>query len=192
MIVRPEKGRGPLRGAGTFGLALYLASRTMVFGASLIAYAVVRVQAPHWPPPGAPSLPPLLWAATAALLAGSGTMAGALAAVRRGMIGALKGTLIATLALAFLYLAIQALAWRQLVAAQAPPASSMFAFTFYMLTGLHAAHVIGGVVPLAVVTVRALLGQYSWAHHPGVRLVAIYWHFLDVVWLVIFGVLAFV
>jgi heme/copper-type cytochrome/quinol oxidase subunit 3 len=59
-------------------------------------------------------------------------------------------------------------------------------FTFYLLTGLHALHVIGGMVLLGAVTAKAFAGRYSATYHPGVTYAAMYWHFLDVVWLVMF------
>jgi heme/copper-type cytochrome/quinol oxidase subunit 3 len=65
----------------------------------------------------------------------------------------------------------------------------LYAITFYMLTGLHAAHVLGGIGALAVVLVRAWRGDYGWAWFPGVRHLATYWHFLGVVWLVLFATL---
>jgi cytochrome c oxidase subunit III len=67
--------------------------------------------------------------------------------------------------------------------------SSLYLFTFYVLTALHALHVIGGMVLLAVVTIRAFAGRYSAAYYPGVKYAAMYWHFLDVVWLVMFVLL---
>ena len=67
--------------------------------------------------------------------------------------------------------------------------SSLYAYLFYVLTGLHAAHVIGGLVPLVVVTVNSAYGRYSSVFSAGVRQIAIYWHFLGVVWLVLFAVI---
>lgn len=58
-----------------------------------------------------------------------------------------------------------------------------------MLIALHAAHVVGGLVPLGIVTGRALRGWYDARHAEGVRSCALYWHFLDVVWLTMFGLL---
>ena len=62
---------------------------------------------------------------------------------------------------------------------------------FYVLTALHAAHVIGGLIPLIVVYIKARRGRYSRNFHPGVRYVTAYWHFLDVVWVLLFLVLYF-
>jgi cytochrome c oxidase subunit 3 len=69
------------------------------------------------------------------------------------------------------------------------PSANLYGFTFYMLTGLHAAHVIGGLALLAIVTVRAFCGRYSANAHAGVLYSTMYWHFLDGVWLVMFAVM---
>ena len=84
------------------------------------------------------------------------------------------------------FLASQTVNWFALVAAKLTAKTNLYGFTFYMLTGLHAAHVVGGVIPLGVVTVRAWRGRYSSSFHPGVRYCGIYWHFLAAVWLVLF------
>ena len=65
--------------------------------------------------------------------------------------------------------------------------SSLYGFTFYMLTGLHGVQVIGGLIPLAVVTFQAFRGRYTATDHRGVTYGAMYWHFLDGMWLVMFG-----
>ncbi|MFH0982206.1 MAG: cytochrome c oxidase subunit 3 [Planctomycetota bacterium] len=71
----------------------------------------------------------------------------------------------------------------------ATASTGMYMFSFYLLTGLHGAHVIGGLVPLTVVTTKAFRGRYTRDYYPGVKYVAMYWHFLDVVWLVMFVVI---
>ena len=98
--------------------------------------------------------------------------------------------LVATLVLAVGFLGLQSYAWYTIwpqVAAVAAPGSSYLKM-FYMMTGLHAAHVVGGLVPLVIVTAAAYKGMYGRKKNAGVRFTAIYWHFLDVVWCVIFVV----
>jgi cytochrome c oxidase subunit 3 len=68
-------------------------------------------------------------------------------------------------------------------------ASNLYAFTFFILTGLHAAHVVGGVGLLAVVLARSLRGRYGSGRYDGVTYAAMYWHFLDAIWLLLFAVL---
>ena len=90
----------------------------------------------------------------------------------------------------FHFLLVQTWNWWGLIAAKMTATSkNLYAFTFFMLTGLHAAHVIGGVILLGVVTARAAQGRYGSGRHNGVTYAAMYWHFLDAVWIVLFAVL---
>ncbi len=175
--------------AGTLIVALVLASVTMAFGVAVALYLYTWAAAPHWPPPGAPRLPPGLWLSTALLIASGGTMVVALRAARNGRWRRLRRAIAATLVLGVGFLVTQTLNWGVAVAAHMPPGASLYAATFYVLTGLHAAHVLGGLVPLTLVTARAWRGLYSPAHHIGVKWMAMYWHFLGIVWIVLYGVL---
>lgn len=183
-----DKGRD-LPGAGRLGMILLLASLGMLFAASLAGYLVVRLESEAWPPAGMPPLPKVLWLSTGLLLLSSLTVHLARRASRDGRRGALQGWLLATALLALLFLAFQGLGWYRLAAAQAPPGANLWAFTFYMLTGLHALHVIGGLLPLGIVTGLSLAGVSGPARAGGVASLALYWHFLDVVWLILFAVL---
>ena len=185
----PDRGDAVPPALGRMGMVLVLVSLTMLFAAALVAYAVVRLNAPEWPPPGAAPLPGALWLSTMLLVLSSVTMARAVRGIRQGDAPALRRGLIATLALGIAFLALQVAGWWVLTAARFGTVNTLYEFTFLLLAGLHAVHVVGGLVPLAVVTVRAWFGRYSAAFHPGVRYTATYWHYLDAVWLVVFGVL---
>lgn len=178
---------GPSR--GMLGIRLFLASLGMVFAATLAGYLVVRGRAEVWPPPGVPALPSTLWVSTVILLASSATMLLAQRGARRGDDHALGWGLALTLLLGVGFLASQTLNWFALVAADFTMRTNLYGFTFYLLTGLHALHVLGGLGPLAVVTRNALAGRYPPGGATGVAYVAAYWHFLDIVWLVVFAVL---
>ena len=91
--------------------------------------------------------------------------------------------------LALAFLASQVLNWGLAVVARMPPGVSIYATTFYLLTGLHAVHVVGGLGPLVLVTARARRGAYWPTRHAGVTYITIYWHFLGAVWLLLFAVL---
>jgi cytochrome c oxidase subunit 3 len=174
---------------GRLGMRILLLSLSMLFAASLAGMVVVRSHAAAWPPAGTPSLPGGLWLSTLLILASSATIAWALRGIGRGDAAVLKIGLGATLLLGVGFLISQTFNWFVLVAENVTPRLNLFAFTFYLLTVLHALHVVGGLVPLGVVTGRAWRGVYSSDFHPGVRYVATYWHFLDVIWLVLFTVL---
>jgi cytochrome c oxidase subunit 3 len=170
-------------------MVLLLASLAMGLGALLVFYFTMRSRAEVWPPPGSPPLPRGLWLSTALLLASSGTMHAAWRGIRRGQLGTLRGMMIATTVLAIAFLVNQVVNWGVAVAAHLPPGLNMYAITFYLLTGLHGLHVLGGLVPLGLVTGRALARRYTAANCAGVGYCALYWHFVDGVWLVLFGAL---
>ena len=67
--------------------------------------------------------------------------------------------------------------------------ANSFASAFFIMTGFHGAHVLGGIILLALILYRASKGQFSSQHHVGVAAVTLYWHFVDVVWFFLFGIL---
>lgn len=186
-----ENRRSPApAGAGAFGLKLFIASLGVLFAASLVGYLAVRLRATDWPPPGMPGLPwwGLLFS-TIVLLASSGTIRQALRGARGDDQPALRRGLLATTVLGFVFLISQGVNWWILIKAHLNAATNLYGFTFFVLTGLHAAHVIGGLVVLVVVTRKAARGVYSAVFHPGVIYASLYWHFLDIVWIVMFLVI---
>ena len=134
------------------------------------------------------------------IIASSVTMHLALRAVRRGRQAGLRAWIVVTAVLGTAFLAAQTVNWlayfraipsgnlpppRGLAPEDIRPAPGLFYFLFFMLTGVHAAHVVGGLAALAVASVNAFRGRYTAARQAGVRHCAMYWHFLDAVWLVI-------
>jgi cytochrome c oxidase subunit III len=179
---------------GTLGLKILLLSLSVLFAASLVGYLIVRLQAPQWPPPGMPPLPRGLWISTLLILASGGTMHWALLAARLNGRTSLKAALALTTALGVAFVISQIVNWSGVRITQSPGpgiynGAKMFAFTFFLLTALHAAHVLGGLVILTITTAKSFLGRYSGAYHPGVWYSTMYWHFLAVAWLIIFVVL---
>ncbi|MGE0710878.1 MAG: heme-copper oxidase subunit III [Planctomycetota bacterium] len=182
----------PAPGAEVLGMAWFLASLGVLFAAGVVGYLAVRVPAPDWGA-GLPPLPRGLYASTAVLLASSATMHLALRGAQAGRPGVLNGGMLATTGLGALFLALQCLCWRELyVHAGSPGVHTLYGMTFYFLTMLHAVHVVGGLLPLVYTSARALRGRYGPEQHLGVRLCAMYWHFLDVVWLALFVVLVII
>jgi heme/copper-type cytochrome/quinol oxidase subunit 3 len=167
-------------------MVIFLASLSMLFAAGIVGYLVIRFRADSWPPPGAPALPPTLWLSTAFALLVSIAVQLALRSIRAGRQRALIGWLSTALALAAGFLAVQSLSWARILG-EASFGASLYGFSFIMLTGLHGAHALGGIAALVTVLILALRGSYSWAHFPGVRNCALYWHYLSVVWLILFG-----
>lgn len=170
-------------------MGLFLASLAIGLGTVLTFFFVMRAQATQWPPPDTPPLPRALWLSTALLLASSGTLQAALHQVRRGRTRSAGRLLLATLVLAAGFLASQWWNWILAVAAHMPPGLNIYSVTFYLLTGIHALHVIGGLTPLVITTRKTAHNRYTPTDHAGLTYCVWYWHFVDVVWLVIFGTL---
>jgi cytochrome c oxidase subunit 3 len=175
--------------AGLFGMWLFLVVLGVLFVATILGYLVVRIDnGDAFVPAGAPKPPTMLLFSTAALVLSSYTMQRALAAGRRGD-PAQGGMMLATLALALVFLVVQALAWREMYAQNLAISDNLYGWTFYVLTGLHAAHVLGGLPPMIVTAVRASRAAYTPEDHRGIAYCAMYWHFLDAVWLVLYATL---
>lgn len=176
--------------AGRFGMAIFLTSLSILFAASIIGYLVVRMRAQLWRDASLPALPSGLWISTGILIFCSIVIHLALIQTRKNNIAAASKSLLVGCVLGTGFLVNQLLNWAALTAADMPPtARNLYAFTFYMLTGLHAAHVLGGLIQLGMVTRRAFRGAYTASFHPGVSYAVMYWHFLDAVWIVMFVVM---
>jgi cytochrome c oxidase subunit 3 len=160
-----------------------LGSLTVLFTATLVAYVVTRLGNPIWRAPTLPRLPLGLLASSSLIIGTSVALHRALGAVRHNQLDALTRWLDVTIGLALGFLTVQAANWFFLSrAAPSHGGNVLYAFTFFLLTGLHAAHVVGGLVPLFVVAARARQREYSSSRFEGVLLCTQYWHFLTVVW----------
>jgi heme/copper-type cytochrome/quinol oxidase subunit 3 len=174
---------------GAMGMYALIVALGVLFAASVVGYLTIRSAHQPWPPPGFPVLPRTLWLSTLAILAASVAIQRALGAVRRADLRATCRGLVLTLGCGLAFLGLQALAWWQVVRQiETSGASGPYVKLFYVLTGLHAVHVLGGLGPLAVVTRRAFAGRYDAQSYAGIQYSAIYWHFLDAVWCVLFVV----
>jgi cytochrome c oxidase subunit 3 len=174
------------------GMVVLFVSLSVLFGASLIAYLITRAQNPVWRTPEMPPLPLGLLASTAIIAALSVFMHRAVRAATENR----NEGLLRELQLAFLcaagFLVCQSANWRTMIPAlHGSDPYARYAFTFYWLTALHAAHVVGGFVPLGIVLSRARRRQYSSSRHEGVRLCKQYWDYLGVVWIVLLAALYF-
>ncbi len=194
VVVPIEAGRGGSgsaaeASASRLAMALFLASLGMLFGAGVVAHLVIRLRQPEWPPPGSPGLPAGLWLATLALAGLSGVLVAAERAGAAGEPRRLRARLASALALAIGFLLLQVWNWSALAAAVADAGQNMFSVTYWALTVLHALHVVGGLVPLALMTLRAGGGRYGPDALQPVHNVTWYWHFLAATWLAILAVL---
>lgn len=178
----------PPTGAGTFGMTLFLVSLSILFTASVVGVAIVRFRAPGWAPEGS-SLPAGLWASTAIILGASAAVHWGYGRIKRGDTLGLQRGLTLTLLAGLAFLVLQTLNWILFVRGVEEVSQTLFGFSFYILTGLHALHVLAGLIQLGVVAVRAAQGRYTADSHGAVWYSVMYWHFLDGTWLVLFAAL---
>lgn len=183
----PRRDEYPFRRA-KLAMAFVLFSLSVLFVVTLFVALVLRRNATRWDPGVAPAFPPILWANTIVLVASSISLRHAVRAIAEGRGRALTTGIAATFALGVAFLAGQSWAWHDLLGAGVTMAGP-YGTVFYWLTGLHAAHVLGGLVSLGVCQARALLGRYTRESHLGVELCEVYWHFLGAVWLVLVALL---
>ena len=171
----------------SLGMIIALGSWAMMFGALFFMYFGVRARAASWPPPGIPHLPVALPALNTAVLAASSVALGlGVRALARGRRAALVPLVGGAAGLGALFLALQFVVWRDLWAAGLLPSTGTYGSVFYGLTALHALHVAAGLVVLLVVLARALRGVYTEHNVVRVRVCAMFWHFVDAVWLLMF------
>jgi heme/copper-type cytochrome/quinol oxidase subunit 3 len=167
---------------------LFLASEVMFFAGLIAAYIVLRAGSPGWPIVSEALNVPLVAVNTFILIVSSVTMVQAYAGIEVGDQKKLRNMLLATAALGIIFIGIQGIEWGALLREGTTAQDSLFGATFYTLTGFHGAHVTGGVVGLVLVMLKAFRGGYTQAAHEGVELMGLYWHFVDVVWIMLFTI----
>ena len=173
------------RPTAKMALGVFLAVATSLFALFISAYAM-RMHYGDWKPVPEPSL---LWWNTGVLVATSVVMQAAVRAARRADLAALRNRLLIGGALTCAFLIGQFLAWQQLDAAGYYLASNPANGFFYLLTAVHAVHVLGGLVAWGRTAARLRSDEEPARLRLGVELCATYWHFLLIVWFVLFGLL---
>ena len=182
-------------------MILFICSEVMFFSGLFAAYFSVRAAAPHWPPV-APQVPQALgehfnlhaeplYAAglTLILITSSFTCQFAVWSIRRGDRRGFVRNISVTFVLGIAFLVMQAYDYSLLFGEGMTLGSGPFGTTYFTLTGFHGAHVFGGVLMLGVILDRGRSGQFSAKHHDAVEAVSLYWHFVDVVWILLFSIL---
>jgi cytochrome c oxidase subunit III len=169
------------------GLWIFIASEALFFGLLIGSYLYLRVRAGVWPPPGSPELDIVVPIVNTFVLLSSGvTMHGAHEAMRRGDRRLLIGGIVITMILGAAFLGGQAYEYAH---AGFGLTEGILGSSFFTLTGFHGAHVLVGLIFLGLVLWQATKGHYTAEHHLGVEASALYWHFVDAVWVVLFVVL---
>jgi cytochrome c oxidase subunit 3 len=167
------------------GMLLFIISEVMVFGAFFTAYFFIRVvSADDWFPIDGEKLPVAVAGVnTCILVSSSFTMHWAQTSIKNGNRLGLKAGMLTTFLLGLTFLFIQI---NEYVHIGFAPHDFAQGSVFYGLTGLHGAHVFVGLTLLAMVTIRSWRGHFTPEEHRGVEVPGIYWHFVDVMWIVVF------
>jgi cytochrome c oxidase subunit III len=171
----------------TLGILIFIVSEVMLFGAFFASYFFLRVVASDgpWPPEGFELPKTVAGVNTAILISSSFTVHWALEGIRRGNRMAMQFGLAATWLLGATFLFIQI---NEYIHIGFSARDTSFGSIFYGLTGLHGAHVFVGLVLLTFANIRAWRGHFGPAakDHLGVEVPGIYWHFVDVMWIIVF------
>jgi cytochrome c oxidase subunit III len=190
-VLNPEEEKSAMKKAKQNLLWVALVSIIMMFAGLTSAY-VVRMAEGNWQ---YIQLPMMFYFSTAIILLSSLTMNMAMAAAKKNAFSSVSKYLFITLALGIAFGFFQFSGWKGLVAqgiyfsgSQASPSGSYL----YVLSGLHLAHVAGGLIVLTIVGIKSLRGAYNSESYQGLKLSAIYWHFLDILWLYLFLFLLFI
>jgi cytochrome c oxidase subunit III len=168
------------------GMLLFIISEIMVFGAFFTAYFFIRIVTPDatWFPIDGVDLPVAIAGVnTAILLSSSVTLHWAQTSIKHGNRRGLQAGMVATFLLGLMFLFIQI---NEYIHIGFAPQDNAQASVFFGLTGLHGAHVTIGLLLLGIVTVRAFRGHFSPHEHRGVEVPGIYWHFVDVMWVIVY------
>ena len=191
------------------GMWVFLGSEVMFFTALIGSYIILRFGSPEqWAAPGQILNVPLTAFNTFLLICSSVTMVKAFAAIQDGDQRLLKLYLLATVAIGAAFVGVQAYEYTHLVhdgflpsgyrpgselaerAAEGllPVSVGVYGSSFYTMTGFHGFHVSVGVICMSFVTWKAYRGAYTKEDHRGVEVVGLYWHFVDLVWIILFTI----
>lgn len=169
----------------TIALSTFLAVATSVFALFISAYTL-RMQQPDWRPLAEPAL---LWANTGLLVLASIAYHLTRNAAVHGLTARLKPGLAISGLLTFMFLAGQLIAWQQLTASGYYLSSNPANAFFYLLTAVHGLHMLGGMWVWARSTIKVWTGAEADSVRLSIELCTVYWHFLLLVWIVLFGML---
>ncbi len=172
---------------GKLGMWMFLVGDAMTFGVAIAAYGALRIGNVNWPRPS-----DILGIDTTAfmtfvLICSSLTMVKALSGIQHGNVAQLKKYLALTVLGGLTFLGLQAYEWNMLINYEGLSIkTSLFSATFFALTGFHGMHVFGGVCYNSTILANAMRGHWPGANAKIVEIAGLYWHFVDLVWILIF------
>ena len=175
------------RTTGFWGMVMLIFTEALLFGLLLFSYFYLRFQSqPVWPPGGIEK-PDLFLVSimTPILLLSSGPMHWAHTGIRQGKVWRLRLGLLLTFVMGATFLGFQAVEYREILTEQFTPRTNVYGSLFFTITGFHGVHVAVGLLMNAWLQWYAGRGRFSAERHLAVESVALYWHFVDAVWVFI-------
>ena len=171
-----------------FGVLVFLIAESMIFMGLFVAYGTFRLMAPSWPPEGTPELELLLPGInTLILISSSFVIHQADTAIKKNDVVGMRSWFAVTALMGAIFLVGQLYEYFHL---EFGLTDNVFASTFYVLTGFHGLHVTVGLLLMLAVLWRSRKAEhYSSEHHFGIEATELYWHFVDVVWIILFFLL---
>jgi cytochrome c oxidase subunit 3 len=192
--------RAPERGLDVYtqkvGMWVFLCSEVMFFAGLIGSYIVLRFGASEsWANPGEVLNVPVTAVNTFILICSSVTMVKAFAAAQEGDQKGIRRYTLATAVLGAVFLGVQVFEYTELVlhgewqgSHGFTPSAGLYGATFFTMTGFHGFHVFLGVVCLSWATIRAYRGHWGADNYRGLEVLGLYWHFVDLVWIILFTI----
>lgn len=172
------------RATGWWGMVLFIVAELALFGSALAGYFFLRFHSPEWPPAGIEEPDLMLGGVATVLLLGSSVpMMWAERSIARGQVARMRIGVAIAIVLAIAFLSIQA--W-EYADATFTFRDSAYGSLFFTITSLHGLHVIAGILIASFLEARSAAGHFDADHHLAVQTGALYWHFVDLVWIAIF------
>jgi heme/copper-type cytochrome/quinol oxidase subunit 3 len=169
------------------GMWIFLASEIMFFSALIMTFLVYKIRGLM--DAGGVLNIPLSALNTFILIVSSFTVVMALEAIREDRQTRFQLLLLGTLALGATFIGIQGTEWNELFQQGIFPNTSLFGTAFFVLTGFHGLHVLGGLAWLTITLLRAFQGDFTRVKNRGIEMFGLYWHFVDIVWIVLFTII---
>lgn len=168
----------------------FLASEIMLFGGLISAYVILRSGSAHMAiPPRSMMGVPLATFNTFALITSSVTMVLGLAAIQEGNIARFQRWILCTIGGGLIFLCVKAYEYHHKWEEGITISSNLFGSFYYTLTGLHVIHVTGGLFLMAYILWAGTRGDFTPESHDRVECAGLYWHFVDLVWVILFPIL---
>jgi len=185
LVQPPETGPWELPARGPVAMVSLIIGESAIFTIFVVAYLFYLGKSLTGPTPA--QVLEIPWLNSICLLSSSFTIWRSEHGIAAGRIKRFIAWWVATIALGVIFLAGTATEWRKLIYQDGLTIhTNLFGTTFYSLVGLHATHVVVGLVMLSLVLAIALVGKIKAEHAERIKVLALYWHFVDAVWVVVF------